>query len=95
MNDATRRAVAYVVGCLISGSSSRSVYDYGDSRYHNFSGDVSETGVSVYDYTRSKHMSGSAESLYDYATGRHISLMSTGLRSAAMSTPLRGISRAR
>ena len=78
VNAATRRAVAYIAGRLISGSNASSVYDYSTGRHTNFSGEVSRSRVSVFDYDRSASVSGSPPSLFDYGNGAHIRLTTQG-----------------
>lgn len=38
----TRRAIAYIAGRLLSGSTSAHIYDYGESTYTSFAGNVSD-----------------------------------------------------
>ena len=73
--DANARAcVAYVAGRALSGKGSSYVYDYSQSRHIIIGGDVSGKNVSVYDYERSCHFSGTLPSLYDYGRSAHVSL---------------------
>lgn len=74
MKSYTRRAVAYIVGRLVSGGETSTVYDRQESRYVNISGTVTAGNVSVYDYDRGCHIGGSSTALYDYGDGVHISL---------------------
>ncbi len=78
MESHTRRAVAYIAGRLISGKSSSSVYDYSEGEYCNFSGTVSEGGVSVFDYGQSCYVSGSGTNLFHYGDGHYITLSPDG-----------------
>jgi hypothetical protein len=68
----TRRAVAYIAGRLISGSGAGAVYDYSETRYVYFSGDVSDDAVNVYDYEQRCHIAGSPPSLFHFRDRRHI-----------------------
>ena len=78
MNDSVRRAVAYIAGRAVNGGRASSVYDYAIGKFTNFSGDVSERSVSVYDFDASCHISGSRTgnrlSLYHYGVGGHINV---------------------
>lgn len=74
MNKNTRACVAYVVGKAISGSGGTHIYDYSQSRHVTIGGSVSDGSVSVYDYERSCHFSGSLAQPYDYGTGAHVSI---------------------
>lgn len=78
MHPNTRACVAYVATKLISRVSSSPVYDYSESRYISISGDVSEAQVSIYDYERGCHFSGTPSSLFDYGRGAHVSLSING-----------------
>lgn len=78
MNESVRRSVAYIAGRAITGRRASSIYDYSSSKYVNFSGEVSDQRVSVYDFDASCHISGSKArdrfSLYHYGTSGHIDL---------------------
>src|SRR5437899_1531974 len=78
MNAHTRRAVAYIAGRLVTGTDSGSVYDYSAPGYFNFSGDVSEGNVNVYDYGQSCFVGGTLPSLYHYGNSRHLDLTVSG-----------------
>ena len=70
MNFQKRRAIAYIVGCLISSKQNTAIYDYETSSYSNFSGEVSLSNINIYDYDRQKYLTatGTADnfSIYDY-----------------------------
>lgn len=79
MKDRTRRAIAYIVGRLVSASTISSVYEYASSKHFNFGGDISPTNISIYDYDQRYHISGSrgsgSYSLFHYGnalTGNRI-----------------------
>lgn len=82
MNEPARRAVAYIAGRVLSGRSSSAVYDFGCSKYFSFSGKITESKVSAYDYTEQCHIGGSGHSgsfsLYHYGAQNHISLRVSG-----------------
>jgi hypothetical protein len=78
MQPHTRRAVAFIAGRAISGSDASAVYDYSESRYVFFSGDVSAGNVNVYDHEENCHVGGSLPSLYHYGNGQHIQLDVSG-----------------
>lgn len=80
MKPHVRRAIAYIVACIISGKQSSAVYDYASSQYYNFSINLSESGIAAFDYTQGSHISGSYSSLYHYGEGNHISLRIEGDR---------------
>jgi hypothetical protein len=78
VNAATRRAIAYIGGRAASKHTSSSLFDYSTGKYFSFSGSVSETGVSIYDFEAQSQISGSRRgnkiSLFDYGVGSHIDL---------------------
>lgn len=76
----TRRAVAYIAGRLVSGKSSSAIYDYQVGNHSSFSGSVDGNRVSVYDQSRSCHLTGAPSSLYDYGGNHHIQLNVQGQR---------------
>ena len=80
MKSHVRRAIAYIAGRVISGNPSSSIYDYGTSQYTSMSGSVDESHVSVYDYDKSCHISGSLSSLYHYGESQHVSLKLDGTK---------------
>ena len=83
MKNFTRRAIAYVAGCLISGNQSSAVYDYSLSTHSQFSGEVSDSALSVYDYGEKCHINGSGGadsfSLLHYENKKHLSLQVDGV----------------
>ncbi len=82
MKPHTRRSIAYIVGRLISGKSTSYIYDYLESKYFCFGGNVSMGDVSIYDYELRRHISGNGSngsfSLYHYGNNRHIQLTLDG-----------------
>jgi hypothetical protein len=73
MKPHVRRAIAYILGCIISEKKSSAVYDYASSQYYNFSINLSTSGIAAYDYSTSSHISGSYSSLFHYGECHHIS----------------------
>lgn len=59
MQSHIRRAVAYIAAKAIGSSGAQSVYDYAQSGFYNFTGNVSPANVNVYDYDQSCYISGS------------------------------------
>jgi hypothetical protein len=78
MNDHTRRAVAYIVGRLISGRDATTVYDYKASKHFHFSGDAQKSTCNIYDYDQRCYITGTPNSLYHYGNRKHITLQVTG-----------------
>lgn len=82
MDESIRRAVAYIAGRASSGRSSSAVFDYTRSRYFSFSGRVTESAVSAFDYSEHCHIGGSGHSgsfsLYHYGGQQHIRLQVDG-----------------
>jgi hypothetical protein len=82
MNESTRRAIAYIAGRASSGRSSAAIFDYSNSAHFNFSGKVTDSAVSAYDYTEQCHITGAGHSgsfsLYHYGYQKHISLRVDG-----------------
>lgn len=78
MKDYIRRAIVYIAGRLISSNNASVVYDYSVFKYFNFSGDISPTGISIYDCGQKCHITGSGAShsylLYHYRNGKYINL---------------------
>ena len=78
MKDYAMRAMIYIAGRLLLGINSAEVYDYNSGLYYKFSGDVTPTKISIYDYEQRCHISGSAKegiySLYHYGHKKPISL---------------------
>jgi hypothetical protein len=82
INTHTRRAVAYIAGRLVSGKKGSSIYDYGERRHVNMSGNLTGSSISAYDYDQRCYISGSRTSLYHYGNGAHLTLV---LNAAAFS----------
>lgn len=79
MHPNTRALVAAVAARLVAGGGNvGAVYDYSQSRYVQASGSANSGDVSLYDYDRGCHLSGSGSSLYDYGRGCHVSLQVAG-----------------
>jgi len=78
MKPHTRRAIAYIVGCLISRKKSGAIYDYASSQHYSFSLDLSVSGVSAYDYSERCYISGGLTSLYHYGNRQYISIQING-----------------
>ena len=74
MKPHTRRAVAYIIGCFISGKHSSAIYDFSSSRHYPFSFHSSPSGISAYDYTKRCHISGGLTSIYHYGNRQFISI---------------------
>jgi hypothetical protein len=74
MDAELRRAVAYIAGRMISGSTATSVYDYDAGSYFSIDGEVSTSRVNVFDYSRSCYLDGNPPSLYDYGRGQFFGL---------------------
>jgi hypothetical protein len=83
MKDHTRRAVALIAGCIITGKNPSSVYDYSQSKYFQFSGETTPTTVNVYDYDERCYVGGSGDpssqlNLYHYGNSKYITLKIEG-----------------
>jgi hypothetical protein len=78
MDAPTRRAVAYIAGRVTSQRAVSAVYDYEAGRYTNFSGNISPSNISVYDFDCRCHISGTQKnghlSLYHHGSAGHIDL---------------------
>jgi hypothetical protein len=74
MTAATRRAVAYIAGRLVTGRNSNGIYDFDAGNHFNFSGTVEPGRVHIFDYTSSCHIGGSPGLLYHHGTGGHLNL---------------------
>jgi len=73
MEHSKRKAIAYIVGRIISGKESGAIYDYKNSSYSNFSGNIKEP-INIYDYSRASYLTGNKSSIFDYKSGKYISL---------------------
>ncbi|UDM52016.1 hypothetical protein [Cupriavidus sp. MP-37] len=80
MNSGARACIAYIVARAISDSKASHAYDYSESKYVAFTGDVTTREVNVYDYGRRCYCSGSLPQLYDYGNRKHIDLQVNGDR---------------
>ncbi len=74
-----RAAVAGIIMALTNDGHIKNVYSYELATYIFLSGSVEKNHVSIYDYSRSCHITGSGcngkqYSLYDYGTSCYISL---------------------
>lgn len=74
MDSASRACVAYVAGRVVVGKNSSHIYDYDRSRHVSIGGTIDGKQVSVYDYDRGCHFSGTLPSLYDYGRSCHVSV---------------------
>ena len=74
MDEASRRAIAYIAARAATGKRANAVYDYGTAHYHSMDGEVSADRVTIYDYGRGCYIDGRGKSLYDYGRGSHIDL---------------------
>ena len=72
MNPGTRACVAAAALMAVSGKNVSSIYDYSLSSHRNVGGQISGSGISIYDYQRSCHFSGNLPSLYDYGNSSHV-----------------------
>jgi hypothetical protein len=70
----TRRAVAYIVGRLVSEKDSDSVYDHEADELFSFGGKISSTAVDVYDYERRCAVGGSLHALYHAGNRKQVRL---------------------
>ena len=73
MKHPKRRAIAYIVASIISEKNLNSIFDYIDSSYYNFGGEIT-LNLNIYDYSRSNYLSGNINSIYDYSTCNYITL---------------------
>lgn len=73
MLHAKRRAIAYIIGRMVTGNQCSTVYDCLSTSYHNLGGTVAGH-VNVYDYARSCSLIGTRTSIFDDGTGQYISL---------------------
>ena len=80
MNDATRRAAAYIGGRLVTGKDASSIFDYAAGRHFSMGGEVSEQNVNVYDYEGGCHIGGTPPSLYHYGGGAHLDVEVSGAK---------------
>ena len=82
MKPHTRRAIAYIVGRLVSGKESTAVYDYDAAKHFSFSGAVAPGACSVYDYERECYIAspegGGAEALFHHGNDKYVSLEIVG-----------------
>lgn len=73
MKPHVRRAIAYIAANIILQKRATAVFDYATSQYYNFSINLSQSGIAVYDNTQNCHISGSYASLFHYGDSCHIS----------------------
>ncbi len=84
----TRRAVAYIVGRLITDMHSGAVYDYSAKAHYPFSGEVSASRIEVYDCMARCAVNGGESGggnyplreffLYHYGNAKHLSVEMRG-----------------
>lgn len=77
MTEGTRRAVAYVAGCLRNGREGMGLLDLGTGRHFSFEGRVGPQ-VAVYDHSRSCLVGGVPSALYDAGTRHYVNLEMSG-----------------
>ena len=78
MDPGTRACVAYVAGCIISGSDASHVYDNTRSTRVRVRGVIQGKAVEVFDYDRNCRFFGTLPKLIDYGRNTHVSLEITG-----------------
>ena len=77
MKNSTRLKVAAAVGAKFHKKSISSVYDHSEKSYKNITANVTNGSLSGYDYSSSKHFSGTGNNdltFYDYETSSHVNL---------------------
>ncbi|TLN26978.1 hypothetical protein FDZ71_00330 [bacterium] len=78
MDSASRACVACAAARVSTGRVISHIYDYSQGRHVSIGGTVSGKTVSLYDYERSCHFSGTLPSLYDYGRSCHVQLNVNG-----------------
>ena|SRR5438045_453526 len=79
MKPEVRPAIAFIV-VKLSGTKARStVYDYSNSAYRHFSGEVGPR-VAIYDHSSQAHITGTSRNLYHHGSRAHLSLSIEGNR---------------
>ena len=78
MKTELRAVMAYIAGVLISGDRAAFVFDYGVGGHRNFTGDLNDAHVSIYDHKQGCFVTGSGDgvhfSLYHYGHSHCIDL---------------------
>ena len=77
MKPHTRRAVAFVVA-LLRGHNPSSVYDFGESKFFSFSGELASNDVSAHDFEQSAGITGSGTSFYHHGNRAHMDITVNG-----------------
>lgn len=82
MKDNTRAAIAYIVGRIITGAESKSVYDYSRSKDMNITGNIIGDSLDFYNNEVGCHISGTGDSrnlaLFHKEDNQQIDLKITG-----------------
>jgi hypothetical protein len=77
-----RRIVAFILGRIISGKDSSSIYDCDTYSYSNIEGDFVSEKIDVFDSERRRFLSGNKAndniSLFDYLSGKFIEIKING-----------------
>lgn len=72
-----RRGIAYVLACLITNRPGRSLYDYSESKYFYFSGNINPS-VSIYDHHMKSHITGGDNNLFHCGPKEYITFQLEG-----------------
>ena len=80
MNSGTRACIAYVAGCVVSGSDAPLMFDNDQSTRVRVRGVIKGNAVELYDYERNCRFFGILPMLIDKGTNSHVSLDVRGKR---------------
>jgi hypothetical protein len=76
MDNSQRLAISFIAGTLVDQNNPSSVYDYQTASYSNYSGQVDEDRINIYDYSRRCYITGNNNgykySLYDYGAKNYV-----------------------